>query len=310
MGTAITLAEQMPKYYQNLVGTPYLYSHGLPFSQILARNIDALMERIRKKKAAMIVVDGNVGEGKTTLGVHCADYSEIVYGCGRPLDLDMAEHVQLAVGGKDFGEKLLVCHDRKFAVLVYDEAGDFDKKTTITRFNRNLMRVFEMYRGFKILVVLCLPKFYKLENELFENGIPRLLLNCRDRTETSGSFAAYDLEQMYYIKHHAQKIIVKPKAYDFGIPNFYGHFLDLPPERSRALDKLSTSSKRKEIKKTVYDVKNKVTLAQIAKHFGMSERWVLMRLKEVDDIGEVKIFDRKKWYEKEVIEKIEELGEE
>lgn len=299
---------ELPEYYRKLVGTKYLYPHGLPFSQILARNLDALQERIRKKKAAMVVIDGGVGEGKTTLGVHCADYNEIYYGNGQPIDLDN-EHIQMAVGGKDFGEKLIICHDRKLVVLVYDEAGDFDKKTTISRFNRNLMRVFEMYRGFRILIVLCLPKFYKLENELFENGIPRVLLNCRDRTEWSGSFAAYDLEQMYYIKHHAQKIIVKPKAYDFGIPNFYGHFLDLPPERSKALDKLSTASKRKEIKRTVYDVRNRVTLEQIARHFGMSPRWVLLKFKEIDDLGEVKVFDRKKWYEKDVIKRIEELEE-
>lgn len=297
-------------YYESLQGTPFLYPHGLPFSEILARNVDALMERIRKKKAAMIVVDGSVGEGKTTLGVHIADYVNLKYGKnGHWVDLD-GEHIQLAVGGKDFGEKLLLCHKEKLLVLLYDEAGDFDKKTTLSRFNRNLMRIFEMYRGFRILVVLCLPKFYKLENELFENGIPRLGVHTEGRTETQGNFRAFDLEQMYYIKHHAQKIIVKPKAYDFGIPNFYGHFLDLPPWRSQALDRLSTSTKRSEVRKTVLDVRNRVTLANIAKHFGMSQRWVLLRFKQLDDIGTVKTFERKKWYEKDIIKKIEELEEE
>jgi hypothetical protein len=217
--------------------------------------------------------------------------------------------MNLAMGGKDFGEKLLVCHEHKEVVLVYDESGDFDKKTTISRFNRNLMRIFEMYRGFKILVILCLPKFYKLENELFEIGIPRMLLHCEDRTESQGSFRAFDLEQMYYIKYHAGKIIVKPKAYDFGAPNFFGHFLDLPPERSKELDHISILSKRREVKKTVYDVKNRVTLEMISKHFGKSPRWVLLKMKEIDDIGDIKVFERKKWYQKDILEKIEELEE-
>lgn len=296
-------------YYAGLQGSSYLYEHGLPFSEVLVTSIDALMDRIRRNKASLIVIDGNVGEGKTTLSVHIADYVNIFYGRGGPIALDK-EHVQLAIGGKDFGEKLIVCHDAKFVVLVYDEAGDFDKKTTISRFNRNLMRVFEMYRGFKILIILSLPKFYKLENEIFEMGIPRMLLHVEDRTERQGSFRAFDLEQMFYIKHHAQKIIVKPKCYDFGMPNFYGHFLDLPRERSEALDHIGIAAKRREVKRTVFDVKDRLTLPMIAKHFGMSPRWVLLRIREIDDIGDVKTFERKKWYKKEILKQIEELEEE
>ncbi len=296
------------EYYKSLMGTPYLYPHGLPFSPVLAISMDSLMERIRKKKASMVLTDGGVGEGKTTLAVHLVDYLNIVYGHGKPLELD-EKHVQLALGGKEFGEQLLVCHDMKFVVIIYDEAGDFDKKTTLSRFNRNLMRIFEQYRGFRILVILCLPRFYKLENELFDNSIPRMLVHTEDRTERQGNFRTFDLEQMYYIKYHAQKIIVKPKCYDFGMPNFYGHFLDLPPDRSKRLDELSTKAKRKDIKKNVYDVKNRVTLVMIAKHFGMSQRWVLLRMKELDDIGEVKLFERKKWYDKRIIEDITRLEE-
>lgn len=285
--------------------TDYLYDYGLPFSLILAPNIDALMDRIKKKKASMIIIDGNVGEGKTTLGVHISDYISKYYGSGKYTDFA----IQLAMGGKDFSEKLLVCHDQKKVVIVYDESGDFDKKATLTRFNRNLMRIFEMYRGFRILVILCLPKFYKLENELFEIGIPRLLLHVEDRTERQGSFRGFDLEQMYYIKHHASKIIVKPKCYDFGIPNFYGHFLDLPTERSKELDEISVKSKRQEIKKTIYDVKNRVTIMMLQKHFNMSKSWVEKKLKLIDDLGEVKYFDHKKWYDKNVIKQIEDLEE-
>lgn len=280
-----------------------MYDYGLPFSIILVQSIDALMDRIKKGKASMIIIDGNVGEGKTTLGVHIANYINRHYGNGKTINLK----IQLAMGGKDFSEKLLLCHDHKMPVIVYDESGDFDKKATLSRFNRNLMRIFEMYRGFKILVILCLPKFYKLENELFEIGIPRMLLHVENRTERQGSFRAFDLEQMYYVKEHARKIIVKPKCYDGGVPNFYGHFLDLPPEQSKELDHISIMSKRQEIKKTVYDVRNRLTIEMIAKHFGMSKSWVEKKMKQIDDFGDVKLFDRKKWYEKDIIRKIEEL---
>lgn len=282
----------------------YTYDHGLPFSEILAKSIDSLMERIKRNKASMILIDGNVGEGKTTLGVHIADYVNLRYGKGVTIDL----HRQLAMGGKDFGEKLLLCHDEKEAVLIYDESGDFDKKTTISRFNRNLMRIFEMYRGFKIILILCLPKFYKLENELFEIGIPRMLLHVENRSERQGSFRAFDLEQMYYIKEAAKKIIVKPKAYDQGQPNFYGHFLDLPADRSGELDRISIASKRREVKKTVYDVKNRVTIEMLMKEFGKSRSWVIKKLRALgNEVGDVKTFEKKKWYEKRIIEEINNL---
>lgn len=293
-------------YYESLVGTPWLYPHELPFGKVLVASLDTLMDRINKNKASVIVIDGNVGYGKTTLGVHVADYVSIHYGNGSPIELDN-EHVQLAVGGKDFGEKLLVCHDRKLCVLVYDEAGDFDKKTTISRFNRSLMRIFEMYRGFKILIIICLPRFYKLENEIFELGILRMLIHIDDRSDHQGDFRVFDLEQMFYIKHQAGKIIVKPKCYDYGIPNFFGHFLDLPPGRSAALDRIGIAAKRRETKKTVYDVKNRVTLEMMMRHFGMSRRWVITKLREIDDVGEIKIFERRKYYEKEILDKIAEL---
>lgn len=294
-----------PGYYEGLAGTPYVYDHGLPFRQLLAENIDDLMDRIRKKKASLLIVDGGVGEGKTTLGVHLADYVNIKYGTGKPVDFKGA---QMAMGGAEFGEKLLQCHDQKLLVIVYDEAGDFDKKTTLSQFNRRLMRIFEMYRGFKILVILCLPRFYKLENELFDLGIPRMLVHCENRTENQGNFRVFDLEQMYYIKHHAMKIIVKPKCYDFGMSNFQGHFLDLPQERSRELDAVSVANKRRETKKTVYDVKGRLSVEQIAKHFGMSTKWVRLRLKEVEDLGDVVTFEKRKWYRKEIIEQIEGLA--
>lgn len=290
-------------YYPELkLWKPLVYDHGLPFRQLLADNMDDLIERIQKRKASLVVIDGSVGEGKTSLGTHLGDYINIRYGNGKPLDF---KGPQMAMGGKEFGEKLLVCHDQKLLVIIYDEAGDLDKKTTLTRFNRNLMRIFEMYRGFRILVILCLPRFYKLENELLDLGIWRMTIHCEDRTERQGNFRVFDIEQTYYIKHYAQKIIVKPKCYDFGMSSFQGHFLDLPPERSKELDAISVAAKRRETKKTVYDVKDRLTLEQVAKHFGKSTRWVLKVIKELGEEPDVKLFERKKWYKKDVLKQIE-----
>lgn len=293
-------------YYEALYHRGLVYDHGLPFRQLLADNVDDLMVRIQRGKASLLVIDGGVGEGKTTLGKHLGTYVNIRYGSGKPLDI---RGPQLAMGGTNFQENILLCHDNRLPVLLYDEAGDLDKKTTLSKFNRNLMRIFEMYRGFKILVILCLPRFYKLENELLDLGVWRMTVHCEDRTDRQGNFRAYDIEQTYYIKHFAQKIVVKPKCYDFGMSNFQGHFLNLPPEEAKDLDAVSTAAKRSETKKTVYQIKDRVPLETIMSHFGKSQRWVYNKLKEIDDIGSVRMHEHKKFYEKNIIRKIEELEE-
>ena len=301
------LLERGEVYYSEIgIYKRLVYDHGLPFRQLLADNIDDLMSRINRKKASLLVIDGSVGEGKTTLGLHLGNYVNIRYGSGVPID---PRGPQLALGGKEFSQKIIVCHDQNYKVIIYDEAGDLDKKTTLSKFNRQLMHIFEMYRGFKIMVILCLPRFYKLENELLDLGVWRMTIHCEDRSERQGSFRVYDIEQTYYIKNSATKIIVKPKCYDHGMSNFQGHFLDLPPEESRELDAVSVAAKRKETKKLVYDVKDRLTIYDIAKQFGKTSRWVLLRLKEVDDIGEVKRFERKKYYDQSIIQKIKSLEE-
>ena len=63
-----------------------LYKHGLPFSEKLAENVKDLIARIDLNKASLIVIDGGVGEGKTTLAVHIADYVNSLAGMG-PISL-------------------------------------------------------------------------------------------------------------------------------------------------------------------------------------------------------------------------------
>ena len=57
-------------YYEGL-GKRFMYnSTGLPFNGRLAKSINDQRIRIKKKKASMIIIDGGVGEGKTTLAYH------------------------------------------------------------------------------------------------------------------------------------------------------------------------------------------------------------------------------------------------
>ena len=268
-----------------------IYAHGLPFSEILSINLDDLLERIDNKKASCIILDGLMGEGKTTLAVEIAEYIEKVR--QRKIDvvrtdgeyfyssqsLDLSK--QLSMGGEEFQEKLQLCVDSKLHVIIYDEAGDFSKRGAITQFNQRLNRIFQTFRAFKILVIINLPLFNILDNDLFLQGIPRLLLNCNDRNKRQGNFRGYGLEEMYYLKHYMKSEVVPIKAYSKVTPNFRGHFLNLPSKYSRELEAISTKSKKETLSTNILKNKGLVSYYDIAKRLAKSPHTIRFKLKEL-----------------------------
>jgi hypothetical protein len=130
----------------------YLYDNGLPFSSIIFDNLVDLFKRVENNKASLIICDGLMGEGKTTLAVQLMHAYSIIHKNGKLdgtnfyelADIDLRS--QLAMGGDEFQERLLICHKRKLCAITYDEAGDFSKRGAITAFNARLNRIFQTFR--------------------------------------------------------------------------------------------------------------------------------------------------------------------
>lgn len=278
-----------------------VYKHGLPFSEKLAENLDDAWLRIKKNKASCIIIDGGVGEGKTTLAVHIADYFNVKYGDGQLISLNVDDHPQLAIGGKDFAKQMRTCFIKGKIVIIYDEGGDYSKRGAMTQFNAFLNRVFETYRAFRILVVICLPSMYVLENTLFDNKIPRLLLHCQDRDENDGSFKAYSLHRMFFLRSYMKKLEDKNFAYKIVQPNFLGHFLNLPPDRAKALDKLTISGKLDILQDAELKLEGLVDRREIANRLARSPSWVVLACSKLK-IKPVKYIKKVAYYKKEVID--------
>lgn len=278
-----------------------LYAHGLPFSEKLAENLEDCWERIKKNKASCIVIDGGVGEGKTTLGIEIGDYWNKKYAGQDEISLDVKEHIQLAMGGKEFAKFMRICFMGGKLVIIYDEGGDYSKRGAMTQFNAFLNRIFETYRAFKILVIICLPSMSVLENTLFDNKIPRLLLHCYDRGENSGSFKAYSLHRMFFLRYHMKKLEDKNFAYQIVDPNFYGHFLNLTPERSKALDKLTIAGKLDILEGAELKLEGLVDRREIANRLAKSPSWVALACSKLH-IKAIKYVKKVAFYNKDVID--------
>lgn len=207
----------------------------LLFSKVLADSVDELRDRIELGKASMMLVDGQIGLGKTTVAVEAAEYYQ-----GSPIDLD----IQIAMGFNQFAKKLDICVEKGYKVIIYDEAGDFDKRGAMSKINRMLNRIFDTYRTYKILVIMILPNFSVLESQLFLKAIPRFLVHIEDRDEKKAEFKMFGLMQMMYLKDYMSRLIVPFDAYKRVFTPYTGVFYNLPAARAAQLDKLSTEGKR------------------------------------------------------------------
>lgn len=216
-----------------------VFSNGLPFDDTLAMNLKSIYERVETKKAAGIIIDGGNGEGKTTIGIQALEYLQ-----GGRIDYAL----QYSMGGKDFMKKAQLCYQNNLHFIIYDEAGDFSKRASLTFFNRTLIQFFEKYRAYKILPFIITPFFNRLDNSLFDSQIVRMLINCYDRRKNYGNyrcFSAYRLLKMKALLSK-KKLDIPQACYGIGSKaNFYGHFYDLPVERSNELEKISIDYKTK-----------------------------------------------------------------
>lgn len=230
-----------------------LYEHGLPFSKELALNLEAIKKRTyynRRRLPSMVIIDGGSGLGKTTLAHAVASYLE-----EQEIDLDN----QKGEGYEKFLKAAEWCIEHKKRTVIYDEAGDFERKATQTKANRAINRVFDTYRTFGIVVILILPYLGKLDNGPFDNQIPRLLIHLFEGNDNYTSFACYSLPGMLWIRHHLKmmerKYPIKSRAYDRVTPNCYGHYKRPPDWLQDIIDRSSDAGKRQEIKKAMKEAK-------------------------------------------------------
>ena len=275
------------------------YSNGLKISSKLAENLTDLKKRVMKdNKASLLIITGGVGEGKTTLGVNCADYI---------FDQEIDLRNQKAVGADDFLKKLAWCYQNKKHVLIYDESGDYAGNSAMTIMNRNLNRVFDTYRAFKILIIMILPDFTILDKSIYNKGIVRGMIRCRARTGRQGNFDGFSTYRIQWLLYWAGKLKIKQTAFKKVYPNFRGHFKDLDKKRSKELAKLSTKAKigiLEDIINMKKQNENYVSYEDIQSHFRRSRSWVNQKLKEYK-IKPEKKEKRFSFFNKNIIKQIE-----
>ncbi len=279
------------KYYRN-TNTPF-------DNYIIIDNLMKWKSRVFEKQlASVILIDGGLGKGKTTLAVHIASILN-----GSPIDFK----IQLALGGDQLMEKMLLCHEKGIHVVVYDEAGDFNRRGALTKFNAQLNRVFEVCRAFKIIIIMVMPCIKTLDNDLFNNGIVRGLFHVSDKFEKYNVVWAYSVYRAHYLLQSlkdSKKNPVVGKAYIKTRPNFKFKCKNLSSSRSTLLEKYSTDSKLDVLQKSVVQLEGLSTVKEISKTIGMSVEWI-NKIAAKNKIIPTKRFKNRRFYSVEQIEQFQ-----
>ena len=206
------------------------------FNKPLQKEINQQLKRLKNKLSLMIIIDGQLGQGKTTFAVQLADYIE-----GKEISFE----TQLGTGGQDFLQKLPLCNMQKKKVIIYDEAGDFNTRGALTAFNKSLNTFFETFRAFQMVVILVLPFFGSLDSSLYDKGLPRLLIHTYGKSKSWGKFHAYGLVDQLYMRNHLRNPrFIKQFVYRKSREFYQGTFPDLPPKRREELEKFSMKGKQ------------------------------------------------------------------
>lgn len=280
----------------------YTYENGEPFTDTLRENMDALIDRVhRKGMAAVIVVSGTPGTGKTTLATHLGAY--VAKKLGRP-GFDFEK--QIDIGGERFLEKARYCVDHNLPVLVFDEAFAFSRRKSLTKFNQDLNEFFQEFRTFKLIVILCLPDYNHLDRWLYHVRVVRLLIECTKKHLPSNrgvgyvGFKGYGIKRIFDVLNIRDKTRL-PYASSKVTPNFQGYFKPHPPGIQEKLDIASTAGKKKRIDRKTQ--KGLVSVKDIVAATGLEHKHIWYLIKDrghaaADKQGNMYLYD------KSIIEKI------
>lgn len=253
----------------------YCNSTGHPFSNdVIIDNLNIINKRVTKKNlASVVIIDGGLGKGKTTTAVQMASYIQ-----GSPIDFKK----QLALGGGELMQKLLICEKENLPVLVYDEASDFNRRGALTKFNSEVNRVFDVCRSFKVVIFIVLPCIVVLDKDLFNKGIVRAVFHVADKSKNFNLCWAYSAYRACYLIRDlkdSKKNPVLGKAYLKTYFNFDFRTYDLDKVRSKELEKFSTSAKLKVLRDSTIRLEGLMNMKQLAESLGMSKGWVSLTIR-------------------------------
>jgi len=225
-----------------------VYENGYPYSDPLPDWIEYQKKEIlQNQEACLILVDGALGKGKSTMAVQIArQFDENIEATEDSYSL------RYYLGGQDFLKGAIKSHEAGARVLIFDESGiDMSSRRAMSRMNMSLLSFFQLYRYLQMPVIIVLPNIGIIDKQIFDYGIHRFTVHMDDKVNGKyAHFRVYDQDSTMFVHRRIKQYVVPRHAYRSSsvYPNFLGWVKPLPPNHQKILDKLGSESKDERIK--------------------------------------------------------------
>jgi hypothetical protein len=265
----------------------HLYTNGYPWlagtepetnDDMLTTNLNDIYDRVHKNnKASVIVVDGFVGEGKTTIAYALCHWLET-----KSFKCDWIEPEETIFMGMKEILPAVEKYKLKKKALVYDEAGDYSKSQSMSKEGKQMDRFFQTFRAYKIVLIMTAPCFYHISNKLYDSAIARFLVHCHDRVEgVGGEFKVYDMRTMDFMRYYAEKhSATKNDCYRYFKPAFHGKWKELPDKIAKKISKRGIKGKAQINTEAAIKMNGWVSYNDLVKEFGKSQKHIRDKLND------------------------------
>lgn len=260
------------------------------------QDIETIKAEVLLDNPALIVIDGELGTGKTTFG---AQYADEFNG---PIPFEQF----IGMGSEKFAE-VYDLNKKRIKCIVYDESGDYAKASSSGSLVKNLNRIFETFRQYKIVVLLIRPRFYTIPSHLFELGVVKIIYNMERRVEKKYvKMRVYYPDRIDWLVSQADNLkkmkIPMKLVYGRVHPNRKDYFTDYGDKDRRKLLEMFSLAGKDQITKEVYlKQQGLVSFDDLVRIIGRSKAFMYNTIKKLGIKSET-TYKKKKYYAKETID--------
>lgn len=284
--------------------TEWLYSNGFPYypDYIITKLVDKIMLRRQHHKPNLIVIDGVSSSGKTTLAIHLVDEINKRVGL-EPVSLDKDNHIQIGIGASDFLKNLTICKKNGLPAIIYDEAGEYNKRGWASKLNKVLDGVFDTFRAYDIAIIMVLHDFSELPKHIFGVRIISTLIHTLERKSNYGIAKLYSHKRIYWLLKYKKELVHPEDAYNKEQCNRKIVFKNLSPDRAKQLDVLCTTHKYSKLEQSALKVEGLLSINDISVNLGRGTFWVRQAISKLG-IKPKECVNKKFYYEPKVIDRL------
>tara|TARA_R100001530_G_scaffold135776_1_gene113885 strand:- start:787 stop:1674 length:888 start_codon:yes stop_codon:yes gene_type:complete len=256
---------------------------------LLKKKLDYGKKRLKNNWDMVLVVDGEVGVGKSTIAKTIGWYMS-----NGTLTID-----HLCIGTDEFIDRM-----QKFdkgSTIILDESSLSIRSTSfMSQKFKTIMNIFDVCRQQNFCLILVAPEFFQLSRQIVVNRA-KFLIHCYEKSGRRGFFMYFGSKKKRQLYEIGKK---RYGSYDSPKSNFRGRFTDFEPfpdykekkkeESFKAVmvDAQQTPvSKEKEIRqriiKRMIEFNPKITRKEMATMIGVAERTLYQDLSEIKKIKNV-----------------------